>query len=177
MTRLVPAALAALFLLSLAGVEPAFAQEAADIVQPDRPDPIGTGLRDAATPVAYELHGFYDFVLLPMKLVISFLVLALIIYVVFRFNKRANPVPRRFSHNTLVEVAWTLGPVLILLIIAIPSFDLLYLEDTMPDGQVFEYEPTGGTQFGFNNDFPASRMVESTRHIEVAAVATDGSRR
>jgi cytochrome c oxidase subunit 2 len=176
--------MAALFIFTLAGTEPAFAQDAADAlrgavqeVQADRPDPIGTGLRGAASPVAAEIHSFYDNVLLPMKLLISFLVLGLIVWVLIRYNAKANPVPRRFSHNTLVEVLWTLGPVLILLIIAIPSFDLLYLEDTMPDGQVYEYEETTGTQFAFTNEFPSSRMVESTRHIEVAAVGADGSRR
>ncbi len=141
------------------------------VTEADMPDPTGTGLRRAVTPVAEEIHHFYEYILLPMKLLISFFVLGLIIWIVVRYNKYANPVPRRFSHNTLVEVVWTLVPVFILLIIAIPSFDLLYLEDTMPDGQRVLYEP-GGDTFLFENDFPESRMVNENRHIEVTRIDT-----
>lgn len=113
-----------------------------------------------------------------MKLGISFFILALLVWVVIRFNKRANPTPSKFSHNTTVEVLWTAIPVVILLIIALPSFELLGVEDTMPDGQVFPYEEVADqTEFGFPNDFPASRMVSKERHIEVAAVGAAGAKR
>ncbi|MBB4658536.1 cytochrome c oxidase subunit 2 [Parvularcula dongshanensis] len=140
------------------------------------PDPTGTGMREAVTPIANEIHAFYEFILLPMKLLISFFVLGLIIWVLVRYNKVANPIPRRFSHNTLVEVAWTLVPVLILLIIALPSFDLLYLEDTMPDGQKVVAEP-GQRTVTVANDFPDSRLIETNRHIEVAAVNVESGER
>lgn len=144
----------------------------------DRPDPTGTGLRQAATPVAQEIHVFYDAILLPMKLGISFLILGLLVWVVLRFNRRANPTPQKFSHNTAVEVVWTVIPVFILLIIAVPSFELLRVEDVMPDGQVHEYKKQPGqTQFGFENDFPATRQVASTRHIDVFAVNDGGGSR
>jgi len=148
------------------------AQESADL-----PNPTGIGLREAATPVAEEIHLFYDAILVPMKLGISFFVLGLLIWVVFRFNKKSNPTPSKFSHNTTVEVLWTGIPVLILLIIAVPSFELLQVEDKMPDGQVFNYDKQSGTKFGFDNDFPESRMVSKNRHIEVAAVSDSGDRR
>ena len=150
----------------------ASAQESADL-----PDPHGIGLREAATPVAEEIHIFYDAILVPMKLGISFFVLGLLVWVAVRYNKKANPEPSKFSHNTPVEVAWTVIPVLILLIIAVPSFELLQVEDKMPDGQVYEYEKQSGTLFGFENDFPEARMVNKKRHIEVAAVADSGERR
>jgi cytochrome c oxidase subunit 2 len=142
----------------------------------DGPDPIGVGLRRAVTPVAEEVHHFYEYILLPMKLLISFLVLGLIIWVLIRYNKLANPVARKFSHNTAVEVAWTAVPVIILLIIALPSFDLLYLEDTMPDGQRVIYEG-GGSEFAYENDFEESRLIEKVRHLELTAIGQDGQRR
>ncbi len=171
MTRMFAAALGAA-MISLLAADPALAQSSADL-----PNPIGTGLRDAATPVASQIHVFYDGVLLPMKLGISFFVLALIVWVAVRYNKRANPVAKKFSHNTLVEVLWTAIPVLILWITAVPSFDLLQVEDVMPDGQVFEYDEASTTEFAFENDFPESRMVTNQRHIEVAAIGDGGERR
>lgn len=184
MTRNTVTALVATTLFIFGAMFPAAAQEAAEAVQTlvqegaDRPDPIGTGLRDAATPVAEEIHVFYDAILLPMKLLISFFVLALIIWVMIRYNSRANPVAKKFSHNTVVEIVWTAVPVFILLIIAVPSFELLRVEDVMPDGQLYEYDAEPGqTAFGFENDFPPSRMVSSTQHIEVTAVGDSGARR
>ena len=146
------------------------------VTEADIPDPTGTGLRRAASPVAEEIHGFYEYILLPMKLLISFFVLGLIVWVAVRYNKHANPVARRFSHNTAVEIAWTAVPVLILIIIAIPSFDLLYLEDQMPDGQVERYEP-GGQVFRFENDFAERRLIEKARHLEVAVVDVESGER
>ncbi|MEM1410250.1 MAG: cytochrome c oxidase subunit II transmembrane domain-containing protein, partial [Pseudomonadota bacterium] len=143
----------------------------------DLPSQTAMGLREAATPVAEEIHLFYDFILLPMKIGISLFVLGLLVWVVMRYNKRANPKPSRFSHNTLVEILWTGIPVLILLIIAVPSFELLQVEDTMPDGQVFEYEKQSGTLYGFKNAFPEARMVKDKRHIEVLALSDAGDRR
>ncbi|GGY53044.1 cytochrome c oxidase subunit II [Parvularcula lutaonensis] len=185
MTRLpVVAALAALTSLFLAAA-PAHAADMAGLAQSlvqeqfqDTIDPKGIDLRDAASPVAEQIHSFYNAILVPMKVGISLLILGLIIWVVLRFNKRANPNPAKFSHNTLVEVIWTAVPVFILLIIAVPSFELLQVEDVMPDGQVFEYEKQPGqTQFGFANDFPESRMVTKERHIEVAAISDSGAKR
>ena len=144
-------------------------QSDAIVTEADLPNPIGTGLRRAATPVAEEIHHFYEYILLPMKLLISFFILALIVWVAVRYNKHANPVAGKFSHNTAIEVIWTGVPILILLIIAVPSFDLLYLEDTMPDGKKEMYAP-GGRVFQYDNDFADSRLIEKTRHLEVATV-------
>ncbi|NNU17005.1 hypothetical protein HK107_11805 [Parvularcula sp. ZS-1/3] len=181
MTRLLVAAFTAAILFAISAAEPSFAQDAAAAVQEttvDRPDPKGIGLRPAATPVAEEIHVFYDAILVPMKIGISVFVLGLLVWVCIRYSKRANPNPKKFSHNTLVEVLWTAIPVFILLIIAVPSFELLSVEDIMPDGQVHEYDATPGqTQYAFPNDFAKSRMVTKARHIEVAAVADNGDRR
>ncbi|ADM08711.1 cytochrome c oxidase, subunit II [Parvularcula bermudensis HTCC2503] len=126
-------------------------------------------LREAATPVAEEIHFFHDFVILPVMVGISLFVLALLIWVVLRYNAKANPVPNTFSHNTLVEVVWTVVPVLILVFIALFSFDLLYLQDRVPDAQVYEYDE--GTQRArIPNAEVASRRVTQERHLEVALV-------
>lgn len=179
MTRTSFAALIAALLTFFVFAEPSLAQDAAGaaFAEADRPDPKGIGLRPAATPVAEEIHSFYDNILVPMKLGISFFVLGLILWVIFRYNKRANPEPAKFSHNTPIEVVWTVVPVFILLIIAIPSFDLLFLEDKMPDTQTFNYDASSTTEYAFENDFPASRRVVKNRHVEVRAIDADGSSR
>lgn len=185
MTRLpAVAALASLTSIFLAAF-PAHAGDVADFAQSfvqeeflDNIDAKGMDLRDAASPVAEQIHLFYNWILLPMKIGISLLILGLLVWVVVRYNKRANPTPQKFSHNTLVEIVWTAVPVFILLIIAVPSFELLQVEDVMPDGQVYEYDQQAGqTQFGFPNDFADSRMVTKSRHLEVAAVSDNGSER
>jgi cytochrome c oxidase subunit 2 len=91
-----------------------------------QPTPGGIGLQPAASPLKHHAHFFHDVVLMPIITVITLFVLALILWVVVRYNKRANPVPARWSHNTLVEVVWTVVPVLILMFIAIFSFRLLF---------------------------------------------------
>ena len=88
-------------------------------------------LQAAATPVMENIVWFHNFLLVLISLITLF-VLALLVIVVVKFNARANPVPSRTTHNTLIEVAWTLVPVLILVGIAVPSFRLLFLELDVP---------------------------------------------
>lgn len=98
---------------------PAFAQ----IAQPWQ-----LNFQDAATPVAERIHDFHNILLILISVITAF-VLLLLIYVMVRFNARANPTPTRTTHNTLVEVMWTVVPILILVTIAVPSFKLLYYQD------------------------------------------------
>ena len=86
------------------------------------------GLQPAASPVATEMHNFHDLLMWIITLITLF-VLVLLVYVVWRFRASANPVPSRTSHNTLIEVLWTVVPILILIVIAVPSFKLLYFAD------------------------------------------------
>lgn len=95
----------------------------------------GMGLLEAATPIAESVHNFHE-LLLYIITAITVFVLALLIYVVFRFGERRNPTPSRTSHHTLIEVIWTVVPVIILVAIAIPSFKLLYLEDASQDSEM-----------------------------------------
>ncbi|CCE05661.1 cytochrome c oxidase, subunit II [Bradyrhizobium sp. STM 3843] len=96
-----------------------------------QPAPWEFRLQEAATPVMENITWFHG-LLLTIITVITLFVLALLVTVVIKFNARANPVPSRTTHNTLLEVAWTLIPVLILVTIAVPSFRLLFLELDVP---------------------------------------------
>ncbi len=91
------------------------------------------GLQEAATPVMEEIVSFHDGFLMPVITVICIVVLALMIYISVRFNEKANPVPSKTSHNTLLEVVWTIVPVIILLVMVVPSMKLLYFADVVED--------------------------------------------
>ncbi|AJP73102.1 cytochrome c oxidase subunit II [Sphingomonas hengshuiensis] len=82
-------------------------------------------LQDQVTPTGREAHWFHNMILLPLITIISLFVLALLIYVMIRYRRAANPVPSKTSHNTMIEIVWTLAPVLILIAIAVPSIRLL----------------------------------------------------
>ena len=90
------------------------------------------GMQEAVTPVADQIHWFHNGILLPIITVITLFVLALLIYVMIKFNAKANPVPSKTTHNTMVEVLWTVIPILILVFIAVPSLRLLYLQRDIP---------------------------------------------
>ncbi|KJC33645.1 cytochrome C oxidase subunit II [Bradyrhizobium sp. LTSP885] len=96
-----------------------------------QPVPWEYKLQEAATPVMENITWFHNF-LSVLITVITLFVLALLVIVVVKFNSKANPVPSKTTHNTLIEVAWTLIPVLILVGIAVPSFRLLFLELDVP---------------------------------------------
>jgi cytochrome c oxidase subunit 2 len=97
-----------------------------------QPTPGGYDLQPAGDALKRQVIFFHNDILMPIIVGISLFVLGLLIYVVIRFNKRANPTPAQFTHNTTIEVAWTAAPVLILMFIAIFSFRLLYAYHDMP---------------------------------------------
>jgi cytochrome c oxidase subunit II len=115
------------------------------------------------TPIAREMDFFHNDVLLPIIVIISLFVLALLIYVMVRFNEKANPVPSRTTHHALLEVAWTIVPVLILVVIAVPSFRLLTHQLVIPKADMtvkvtgkqwywsYEYPKDEGGGFGFDS--------------------------
>ncbi|MGQ0486083.1 MAG: cytochrome c oxidase subunit II [Hyphomicrobiales bacterium] len=96
------------------------------------PEPWQIGLQDAVTPVAHAINWLHNGLLLPLITMISLFVLALLVYVMVKFNAKTSPVPSRTTHNTVVEVLWTVVPIVILVVIAIPSFRLLYLQRDIP---------------------------------------------
>lgn len=126
----------------------AFAQEAADSV-PGHPVPGQIGLQPSVTPIMDSITAFHDGILLWTCILITLLVLALIVVVIVRFNAKRNPVPSATTHNTLVEVIWTVVPILVLVVIAIPSFSVLTDQLTIPDG---ERKYLGSNIFSFGEE-------------------------
>jgi len=123
-----------------------------------QPEPWGLNLQEAASPIMEQMIDFHNLVLVIITLITLF-VTALLIWAVVRYNRRANPEPARFHHNTMLEVAWTVVPILILVVIAIPSFRLLYAQHSYPKPDItikatgyqwyWEYEyPEAGFSFG-----------------------------
>ncbi len=96
-----------------------------------QPYPWQLGLQAAADERMRDIIGLHNFVLYIITAICLF-VLALLVYIMLRFNAKANPTPSATTHNTTLEVLWTVVPVLILVAIAIPSFRLLYFEDVLP---------------------------------------------
>ena len=115
----------------LAGASAAWATTA----ETGQPKPWQLGLQPGATPVMDDIIWFHDF-LLWIIAAITLFVLALLVAVVLKFNARSNPVPSRTTHNTTIEVIWTVVPVLILVTIAVPSFRLLLLQLNTPQADV-----------------------------------------
>jgi len=98
----------------------------------DQPVDGALGFQPAATQIAERIHSFHSILLVIITLIVI-LVMALLLYVILRHNEKANPVPSKFSHNTTIEIAWTLAPVIILMFVAFFSFRELYYQDVFPD--------------------------------------------
>jgi cytochrome c oxidase subunit II len=121
-SRLTAIAVAAGALLSSAGVA---------LAQLGQPAPWQIGLQESASPVMDDITSFHNFLLWVIAAITAF-VLVLLLIVIVRFNARANPTPSRTTHNTPIEVLWTIVPVIILALIAVPSFRLLFVELDVP---------------------------------------------
>jgi len=111
---------------------------------------------EAATPV---MEGMRDFHTLLMVIItaITLFVLGLLLWVMYRYRESANPVPSKVSHNTIVEVLWTIVPVLILVVIAIPSFRLLYQQYSFPKADVTI--KVTGKQWYWSYEYPDYKNV------------------
>ncbi len=115
------------------------------------------GFQSSVTDVFDDIHWFNNFTLVIIT-VITLFVLGLLIVCMTRFSSKANPVPSRTSHNTMIEVVWTIAPILILVVIAIPSFRLLYKQLDIP-----EYEMTikaTGFQWYWGYEYTDENMGE-----------------
>ena len=100
-----------------------------------QPTPWQLNFQPAATPIMERVTAFHD-LLLWVIVVISLFVLLLLLYIIVRFRASANPVPSTTSHNSFLEVRWTVIPIVILIVIAIPSFKLMYYIDTVPESEI-----------------------------------------
>lgn len=111
-----------------------------------QPTPEAIDFQPPATNIMQEIRDFHSF-LLVIIVAISVFVLALLLWVVIRYNRRANPTPRKFTHNMLVEVIWTVVPVLILVAIAWRSFPLIFREERIPPSAEITLKVTGNQWF------------------------------
>ena len=128
-------------------------------------EPGEIGFQKPVTDLARYLQWFHNDILMPVIIVISLFVLALLAYVVWRFNEKANPVPSKTTHNTLIEVAWTIIPVIILVFMAIPSFRLLTMQLTFPpaDLTVKVMASQWHWNYGYPKDAAASPSIPTSR--------------
>jgi cytochrome c oxidase subunit 2 len=110
------------------------------------------GFQRGTTEIAHEMHWFHDWLLLPIITIVCLFVLGLLVWVVLKFNEKAHPIPSRTTHNSLLEVAWTIVPVLILVVIAIPSFRLLTKQLVLPDADITM--KITGKQWYWTYDYP-----------------------
>ena len=107
-----------------------------------QPTPGGIGFQTAVTPQAEAIHNLHNILLVVIVVIVAF-VTALLLWVMFRYNKGANATPSQFSHNSLLEVVWTAVPVLILVGVAIPSFQTLVYLEQVPEDADFTIKATG----------------------------------
>jgi cytochrome c oxidase subunit II len=124
----------------------------------DQPHAWGLGFQQPATPIMDRVTSFHN-LLLWVIIFICVFVLVMLLVICFRFRETSNPQPSRRSHNTLLEIVWTAVPVLILVVIAVPSFKLLYYEDVIPETSMtlkatgyqwywgYQYPDNGGIEF------------------------------
>lgn len=122
---------------------------AAGLISPawaDQPVDRGIDFQTPATPAMREIVDFHNFVL-PIIIAISVFVLALLLWVMIRYNRRANPTPRKFTHNLVVELVWTIVPVLILVAIAWRSFPILYQQERAPQHAEITIKAIGNSWF------------------------------
>jgi len=118
--------------LGLAAIIAALGLATAFAAEPGHAVPDQIGMQTPVTDVGRYIVWFHDDILMPIITIISLFVAALLGYVIYRFNAKANPVPSKTTHNTMIEVLWTVIPVIILVFIAVPSFRLLTLQLVTP---------------------------------------------
>jgi len=148
---------------------PAGAQEAVGIAKPWQ-----LGFQDPATPSMHKLYALHNHLLLYIITVITIFVLALTAYIMVRFHRRNHPTPSRVAHNTTLEVVWTVIPIIILVVIAIPSLRTHYFMQHNPDYQMtlkvvghqwywsYEYPDQGG--FGFDSYIVKDEDLKPGQH-------------
>jgi cytochrome c oxidase subunit II len=156
-----------------------------------KPEPWQMGFQPAASPVMEEIESFHDILLVIITVITAF-VLGLLLYVMWRFSEKRNPTPSKTTHNTVIEVVWTVVPVLILVYIAFKSFPLLYFTDVTPEPDMtikavghqwfwsYEYPDNGNFTFDAymiaDSEIDASkgqiRLLETDNRVVVPIDAT-----
>jgi cytochrome c oxidase subunit 2 len=150
------------------------------------PTPAQLGLMPAASSRMERIHDFHNGIILWIITGIVIFVMALLLYVILRFNRKAHPQPSRTTHNVLIEILWTAVPVLLLLIIAIPSFKMLYYLERVENPEMtvkvtgyqwywgYDYinDETGEVDFGFLSYMIPEDEVDETQG-QVRLLSTD----
>ncbi|MBX3514697.1 MAG: cytochrome c oxidase subunit II [Xanthobacteraceae bacterium] len=147
---------AAVALAAIAGSVPAAASMG-------QPSPWQINFQDAASPIMEQIHSFHLWLTI-IAVLITLFVLVLLIIVFVRFNEKANPVPSTTTHHTLLEVAWTVVPVIVLVAIAIPSFRLLFDQLDLPKADI-TIKATGTAGWTWNYEYPDNDGIAFTSSI------------
>ncbi|WP_213980676.1 cytochrome c oxidase subunit II [Sphingomonas sp. dw_22] len=121
-------------------------------------------LQPQVTPNGLEAHWFHNSVLLPLITIISIFVLLLLLYVIVRYRRAANPTPSRTSHNTIIEIVWTLVPVLILIAIAVPSIRLLAAQFKPAPKDAITLKAIGNQWF-WSYEYPDNGGIQLTANM------------
>ena len=134
-----------------------------------QPTPWQIGLQDSGSPVMDDVIWLHTYVLWFITIITVF-VLALLVYVIVKFNAAANPTPSRTTHNTLIEVLWTVIPVVILVLIALPSFRILFIQLNTPPADL-TIKATGVTwnwkyNYPDNGDFEFDSLMQPDKDLK-----------
>ncbi len=129
-----------------------------------QPTPNKVGLQVQVTKLGEQAEWMHDWILMPVMVVISLFVLGLMLFVAARFRRKANPVASRTTHNTFIEVVWTLVPVLILVAIAVPSISLLAAQFKPAPKDAVTLKATG-YQWYWGHEYPDHGISEITSNM------------
>lgn len=154
---------------SAVGISGAWAQEVIG-----QPLPQQLGMQPAATSIAEDLHHFHNWILMPIITIITVFVMLLLLWVMIRYNSKRNPVPSKTTHNTVIEVLWTVIPILILIGISVPSFKLLYKQLDIPQTDLtiraighqwyWSYEYPDNGNFTFDATIVPENEIKAGQH-------------
>lgn len=151
----------------------AAAAGAQDLKMIGQPHAGGTGFQAAASPVAHDLQWLDGMMMVVMAAIVIF-VTALLLYVIFRFRSSANPMPARFTHNTPIEIAWTLIPVVILVTIGAFSLPTLFKELEIPKGDVTI--KVTGNQWYWTYQYAEDKLTFDSNMLGNEVTSADGAR-
>jgi cytochrome c oxidase subunit II len=138
-----------------------------------QPSPWQMGFQEAGSPIMEQITAFHTYVNVIIVLIALF-VLGLLVYVMVRFNEKRNPEPSRTTHNTMLEVAWTVVPVLILVAIAIPSFRLLFAQYDFPKADLTV--TATGSQWFWTYEYPDQGITFASIMVQDADLKPDQPR-
>ena len=133
-------------------------------VQAAQPKDWQLGFQPAVTSIMQDITWMHNYILLPVIIGISVFVLFLMLYLMVKFRESKNPTPSKSTHNVMLEVLWTVIPCLILVVIAVPSFKLLYKEETIPKADVTL--KAIGYQWYWGYEYPDEKIAFESVMIE-----------